>query len=64
MFQVKTCCELKLAADFDNANLLLIWSHCHFQQKNVKVSFCQKYERWSHWTPEKCYQCTVVEFVV
>ena len=40
MFQVKTGCELKLAAESDNANLILIWSHCHFKQKNAKVSFC------------------------
>ena len=37
MFQVKIGCELKLAADNDNANLILIWPHCHFQQ-NEKVS--------------------------
>ena len=34
-------CELKLAADHDNANLILIWPHRHFQKNNVKVSFCQ-----------------------
>ena len=50
MFQVKTGCELKLAADGDNAHLILIWSHHHFQQKNVKVLFCQKYRRRS----QKC----------
>ena len=42
MFQVKIGCELKLAADDDNANLILIWPHRHFQQ-NEKVPFCQKY---------------------
>ena len=31
MFQVKIGCELKLAADDDNANLILIWPHHHFQ---------------------------------
>ena len=36
MFQVKTD---------DNANLILIWAHRHFQQ-NVKVPFCQKCRRW------------------
>ena len=34
MFQVKID---------DIANLILIWSHRHFQQ-NVKVPFCQKYQ--------------------
>ena len=38
-FKQKPGCELKLAADGDNAILMLIWSHCHFQQENVKVSF-------------------------
>ena len=47
MFQVKTGCELKFAVDGDNANLILIWSHCHFLQKNVKMPLCQKYRRWS-----------------
>ena len=42
MSQVKIGCELILAADDDNANLILIWPHCYFQQ-NVKVLFCQKY---------------------
>lgn len=40
MLQVKTGCELKLAAGSDNVNLILIWLHFHyFQQKNVKVLF-------------------------
>ena len=43
MFQVKKVCELKLAADSDNANLILIWSHHHFHQKNLRVPFRQKY---------------------
>ena len=42
MLQVKTSCELKLAADCDNANLILIWSDHHFQQKNMMVLFFQK----------------------
>ena len=29
MFQVKIGCELKLAADDDNANLILVWLHRH-----------------------------------
>ena len=37
MFQIKI---------YDNTNLILIWSHHHFQQ-NVKVPFCQKYQCWS-----------------
>ena len=31
-------------SDDDNANLILIWPHRKFQQKNVKVPFCQKYQ--------------------
>ena len=34
--------ELKLTADNDNANLILIWPHRYFQQ-NMKVLFYQKY---------------------
>ena len=34
---------MKLAEDTDNVNLLLIWTHDYFQQKNMEVSFCQKY---------------------
>ena len=41
MFQVKIGCELKLTADDDNGNLMLISPHRHYQQ-NVKVPFCQK----------------------
>ena len=36
--------ELYLAADHDNANLILIWPHPHFNQKNVKVPPSQKYQ--------------------
>ena len=43
MFEVKIGCELKLAADGDNANLILTWQFRHFQQKNVKVPIRQKY---------------------
>ena len=43
MFQVKKVCELKLEADSDNVNLILIWSHHHFHQKNLRVPFRQKY---------------------
>ena len=42
MFQVKPGCELKLAADDDNANLILIWPHRQFQ-RNVKVPLCLLY---------------------
>ena len=42
MFQVKIGCELKLAADDDDANLMLIWPHRHFQQKKVKVLLLPK----------------------
>ena len=37
------CLELEFAADNDYANLILIWPHCYFQQKNVKVMVFQKY---------------------
>ena len=31
--KTRLCPELTLAADNDNTNLILIWPHCHFQQK-------------------------------
>ena len=42
MFQVKIGCELKLAGDDDDANLMLICPHRQFQQKKVKVLFLPK----------------------
>ena len=32
---------MKLSLDDDNVNLILIWPHRHFQQKNAKVLCCQ-----------------------
>ena len=32
---------MKLAADDDNANLILIWPRRHFQQKKVEVPFAK-----------------------
>ena len=39
--------ELKLATDSDNANLILVWPRHLFQQKNMKVLYCQNYQCWS-----------------
>ena len=62
---------------FGNANLILIWPHHHFQQKNMKVLYWPKYQCWSwytvikfvwssttsSWSPEICYRYTAIQFV-
>ena len=53
MFQVKVGCESKLAADDNNANLILIWPYHHFQQN--AVSFCQKYVIFMLFLLNNCY---------
>ena len=33
--------QVVYSIEIDNANLILICPHLHFQQKNLKVPFCQ-----------------------